>query len=213
MAITTYSELQTAVSDWSHRTVSQVTDFIALAEKRINAVLSSRLGEVETTLTGTIGSRYIALPSGYVANRGLWLTTYGNRIEIVYVTPENLPVIDVTNSQPYYYTIDGSNIAFDYPNSQAFTYTFRFKKGYDIASTSTNDILTRYPNVYLYGALIEASIFARDLNALDMFETKFMMALQECQSSEQENRTLATLGMDSGLVPVRSSNIISGDFN
>lgn len=212
MAITTYSELQTAVTDWSHRSVSQVTDFIALAEKRINAILSSRLGEVETTLTGSVGSRTIALPSGYIANRGLWLTTYGNRIEIIYVTPEALPVVDTTNGQPYYYTIDGSNVTFDYPNSEAFTYTFRYKKGYDIASTSTNDILTRYPGMYLYASMVEASVFARDMNALDMFEAKFMMAFNEFQSSESENRTQATLSMDSELSGDRMSNIITGDL-
>lgn len=213
MAITTYAQLQTAVNDWSHRTVSQVTDFIALAEKRINAALSSRLGEVESTLTGTIGSRYIALPSGYVANRGLWLTTYGNRIEIIFVPPEELPVITTTNGQPYYYTIDGSNVAFDYPNSEAFTYTFRYKKGYDIATTLTNDILTRYPGVYLYGSLVEASAFSRDMNALEMFEAKFEIAMQECQSSEQESRTQAILGIDAELNRGRKPNIISGDIN
>lgn len=212
MAITTYSELQTAVSDWSHRSVSQVTDFIALAEKRINSSLSSRLGEVEVALTGSVGSRTIALPSGYIANRGLWLTTYGNRIEIIYVAPESLPVVDTTNGQPYYYTINGSNISFDYPNSEAFTYTFRYKKGYDIASTSTNDILTRYPGVYLYGALIEAAIFARDISALDMFESKFLMTLQECQNAEFESRTQSVLAIDSELSGERMSNIITGDI-
>ena len=214
MAITTYSELQTEVAAWAHRTdlSSKMTDFIRIAEKRINSALSSRLGEVEVSIVGTIGSRYIALPSGYISNRGLWLTTYGNRIEIEYVTPELIPAIDTSNGQPYYYTIDGSNIAFDYPNSEAFTYTFRYKKGYDIAATLTNDILTNYPGVYLFGSLVEASMYIRDMDMVTAWEGRYQIALQEAQNSEFENRTQAVLFADSALTRLREGNIITGDL-
>jgi len=39
MSIATYSELQTAVADWMHRTdlTAKIPDFITLAESRINA--------------------------------------------------------------------------------------------------------------------------------------------------------------------------------
>lgn len=211
MSITNYTELQTAVSAWAHRSVAQVTDFIDLGETRINAALSSRLAEVEVELTGTIGSRYITLPTGYVANRGLWLTTYGNRIEIYYVPPEDLPVIDNSNSQPTYYTIDGANLAFDCLQSDAFTYTFRYKKGYDIASTTTNDMLTRYPNVYLYAALREASFFANDDNNAQKWEAAYQIALQECISSEFESKAMAILSVDGALLKSdRRDNIYTG---
>lgn len=199
MAISNYAELQTAVASWAHRSTANITDFIDLAESRINAALESRLAEVETTLTATIASRYIALPSGYYNNLGLWLTTYGNRIEIPYVTPEDLAAIDTSNSQPRYYTIDGSNLAFDCPNSIAFTYVLRYKKGYDIASTSTNDILTRYPNVYLYGSLREASLFANDDNNAQKWELAYQQILDECSNAEIKNKTTATLSFDSEL--------------
>lgn len=212
MAISTYVELQTAVASWAHRSTSNITDFIAIAEKRINAALESRLAEVESSLVGVVDSRYIALPTGYYNNISLWLTTYGDRIEIIYVSPESLPVVDVASSQPYYYTITEGNIAFDYPNSQAFAYTFRYKKGYDIASTLTNDILTRYPNVYLYGALREASLFANDDSNTQKWEVTFQQALEECSNAEFKNKTHATLGMDSslGYRAPGSRNIISG---
>jgi len=212
MAISTYAELQTAIAAWAHRSTSNVTDFIDLAESRINAALKSRLAEVEVTLTATVSSRYITLPSRYISNIGLWLTTYGNRIEIFYVSPESLPVISTSNGQPYYYTIDGENVAFDYPNSSAFTYTFRYKKGYDIASTSTNDILTRYPNVYLYGSLREAALFGHDDNDAMKWEAAYQAALEECSNSEFENKTTVTLGFDPAISGYRQGNIISGDI-
>ena len=208
MGISTYTELQTAVTDWSHRSVSQAVDFITLAEKRINTLLASRLSEVDASLVATIGSRYITLPSGFISPYAMWCTTYDPRQEIVYTTPEILPVAS-DSSQPHYYTIDGAYIGFDCPSDIAYTYDFRYKKGYDIASTSTNDILTNYPGVYLYGALVEAAVFARDRADLDIFETKFQTALEEAQIAESQNKANATLFGDSGS---RNANIYNGGF-
>lgn len=67
MAITTYSELKTALANWSKRTdlTAMMGDFIALAESRIQRSLLARAQEVETELTMAPGSRYVALPSDF----------------------------------------------------------------------------------------------------------------------------------------------------
>jgi len=207
MAISTYAELQTAVASWLHRDVSQITDFITLAEKRINSLLDSRIAEVDQTLTATISSRYIALPSGYMRSLGLWLTTYDPRKEVRYEIPENMRVSAATG-QPFYYTIDGSNIAFDCPADQAYTYTLRYKKGYDIASTSTNDILTNYPSLYLYGALADSCMLTREDPAT--FEQRFQVALEEALRTESKNKAHATIQSD--MVSRDRVNIITGDY-
>lgn len=199
MAISNYTELQAAVASWAHRSTSNITDFIALAEKRINAALESRMADVESDLVGVADSRYISLPSGYYNNLGLWIVLSGFRKEIVYVNAQSMPIIEGSPGQPTYYTIDGSNIAFNIENSEAYDYVLRYKKGYDIASTSTNDILTRYPNVYLYSSLREASLFANDDNNAAKWETAYQMALEECSNAEFKNKTLATLGTDTPL--------------
>ena len=198
MAITNYTNLQTAIASWHHRDVPQIPDFISLAEARINNLLESRLSETDTTLTAIISSRYIALPSGFSATLGLWLTTYTPRREIKYILPENLPVDSATNGRPYYYTIDGSNIAFDRPADIAYTYTMRYQASYDIAATSTNDILTNYPDVYLFGSLVEACLFARDDPTI--FEQRFQSAINNAQKSESENKRFATISSDHALI-------------
>ena len=197
MAITNYTNLQTAIASWHHRDVAEIPDFIRLAELRINSMLESRMAEFDTTLTATIATRYIALPTGYSAILGLWLTTYDPRREIRYRLPEDLPVTTLSSGQPYYYTVDGSNIAFERPADIAYTYTLRYQKAYDIASTSTNDILTNYPDVYLFGSLVEACIFAKDDPA--MFEQRFQAAISNAQKSEMENKRFATLSSDHAL--------------
>lgn len=212
MALANYSDLQAAVAAWHHRDPGVIPDCITLAEKRINKLLYDRLAEVETTLTATIGNRYIALPTGYQANYGLWLTTYGNRIEIKYKTPEELPIVTDSNGQPYYYTIDGSNIAFDYPASIAYTFVLRYKKGYDIAATTTNHVMTNHPNCYLFGAMVEASVFSEDDQAALRYEARFQQAIEEAINDEKRNRAMTELSSDASIVGNRFQNIITGDI-
>lgn len=210
MAITNYTNLQTAIASWHHRDVTQIPDFIALAETRINNLLESRLGETDVTLTATIASRYIAITSGFSAILGLWLTTYPPRREIKYRLPENLPVDSATSGQPDYYTIDGSNIAFERPADIAYTYTMRYQASYDIAATSTNDILTNYPDVYLFGSLVEACLFARDDPTI--FEQRFQSAINNAQKSESENKRFATIMTENSLMSSSRQNILNGDL-
>ncbi len=92
MALSNYTQLQAAIATWYKRDSALIPDFITLAESRINAELDSRLSYVESSLVGVVGSRYIALPTGYYSNQALWLTTYGTRTEIIFVTPDQLPV-------------------------------------------------------------------------------------------------------------------------
>ncbi len=211
MAIANYTELQSAIIQWNHRDPGNVPDLITLAEKRINSELASRIGEVEVVLTATIGSRVITLPSGYMSNIGLWLTTYGQRDEILFVSPELIPVTTTSNGQPKYYTVSGSELEFEIPCSAAFTYDFRYKKGFDIATTTTNDILTNYPGLYLFGALIEAALFARDMDILSAWSSRFDAALSEAQRAEFKNKTQAFLAIDAPIVGQKRSNIYAGD--
>ena len=210
MAITNYTELQTAIASWHHRDVAQIPDFISLAEVRINNLFESRLAEVDTTLTATISSRYIALPSGFKSAYALWLTTYDPRREIMYNLPEDLPVDSNSNGRPYFYTIDGSNLAFDRPADIAYTYVLRYKAKYNIAATSANDVLTSYPDVYLFASLVEACLFARDDPTI--FEQRFKSAVENAQLSESKNKRYATIRTDGALVGTRNQNILNGDL-
>ena len=212
MALSNYTQLQAAVATWYKRDSALIPDFITLAESRINAELDSRLSYVESSLVGVVGSRYIALPTGYYSNQALWLTTYGTRTEIIFVTPDQLPVSIDTQGQPTYYTIEGSNIAFEYENNVAHTYTFRYKKAFDIASTSTNHVLTNYPNLYLFGALVEAHSYAKDIEEAQGYEMRYQQALIRAQIQEDKNLSRATMASDPGLIGTPRSNIFAGDM-
>lgn len=211
MAITNYTNLKSSVASWMHRgdLTSLIEDFIDLAETRINNDLSSRLSEMETTLTATIGSRNIALPSGFMRHYALWLTTYMPRREMVYVVPESIPKDD-DNSTPKFYTIIGSNIVFNTTCDIAYTFDFRYKAKYDIATTATNDILTNYPNLYLYASLIEGFSYIEDNDKLEKYSTLYKESLSQVMNTENKSKGLATLRSE--MVGMSTSNIYNGGF-
>ena len=95
--ITTYAELVTALdgtSGYLHRTdlTAKIPDFIKLAESKINRKLRLLLGETESTLTATIGSRLMAVPTRFGSPIELWDTTNEPRTKMLYMQPDLLPV-------------------------------------------------------------------------------------------------------------------------
>jgi hypothetical protein len=214
MSFSNFENLVTNVADWLHRDdlTDRIPDFIRLAESRINRLLPSRQAETETSLTGTVSSRTIALPSGYKEALGLWLTTYTPRQALIYRIPEKL-FISTTSSQPRYFTIDGSNLAFDCPLSQAYTFAFRYREAYNLEQTNTNYLLDTYPGLYLYATLVEAAIYIRDDERLAQWKAIYDTELQEAKTSEARNKNLATLTTDPALSQNARFNIYTGDFN
>lgn len=206
MAITTYTELQTAVASWLHRDVDQIVDFITLAEQEINARLDSRVGEVDASLTATPSSRYITLPTGYIRPLQLWCTYYDPRREVLYVTPQDL-ITSTSESYPTQYTINGASIEFNYPPDVAYTYTLKYKKRYDIASTSTNDILTNYTGIYLYGSLVNSCMLTREDEL--KFERRFENLLDAFITAESKNYSNAKIISESSILGYPELNILS----
>ena len=91
--ITTYAELVTALdgtSGYLHRTdlTAKIPDFIKLAESKINRKLRLLLGETESTLTATIGSRLMAVPTRFGSPIELWDTTNEPRTKMLYMQPD-----------------------------------------------------------------------------------------------------------------------------
>jgi hypothetical protein len=209
MAISTYTELKTAVASWAHRTdlTSVIPDFITLAESRINRLVQLNNTEQETTLTATINVRTIALPAGFIEPKDLWLTYYGDRLGMRYLIPEEMQVYD-TSGQPDYWTIDASNIAFDRPADKAYTFVLRYTGLLTLSDASpTNWLLTNHPDLYLHASLMECAGYIRDAELLGVATSAFNLALQEINDKEHRKQSLATLSTELASGP--RSNILT----
>lgn len=208
MAISTYSELKTAVARWVSRQnqagfSDRVPEFIALAESFINNVLPLRVNIVIEPLTATLSSRSIALPSDFFAAYSLRITT-DQPFEIL--TPASAGDIPYTDQagRPAYWAVDETTIIFDCPCDQAYTFDFRYRKKFALSDASpTNWLLTNCPDVYLYGALYEAGAFIDDGSN---FEAKMKARRDEAVAlaKQMAARSLApaTLRSDDALMAI-----------
>jgi hypothetical protein len=211
MALSTYTALKAAVADWLHRAnlTAQVADFITLAESEINTEMRMRLMETDSTLTLTSGASTVALPARYSEPLFLELVISGQEnTRLTYLTPDQMPTQTGTG-EPRYWTINGANIEFPYDADQAYTLRFHHLADFDLATTETNSLLTKYPGIYLYGALLQAAPYMVNDARIPTWERMYEKLKAKVIKKEGRTRKLATLQTD---VPARRcrTNIIQG---
>lgn len=198
MAISTYSELQTAVANWLNRAdlTSRIPEFIALAQARFNRDLRVPQMLVRSDLA-TIDSRYEDVPSGYLESvRYSLLTTPQTQLE--YLTPEEMDYRRegyAASDTPRYFSVVANTSgtqAFEFlPSpSEAVAATHLYYQAIDL--TTTNWLLTSHPDVVLYGALCEAEPYVMHDERLPMWQMKLDRALASLRASGQRREVPGT---------------------
>lgn len=202
MALANYTDLQASIPSWNfNRADMPVTDLIALAEVRLNRDLRLRMMEVETTLTGVPSSRYIALPSDFLEPLDLWLELTSGRREMTYVTPDMMPNWPQPNF-PIYWTVDGSNVAFEAPVDQAYDFTLRYLQRFALSDASpTNYLLTKHPDLYLAACNVAAAYWLQNDDLLASRQPLYNDALNLVNAEETRSRALAPMRVDLALQP------------
>jgi hypothetical protein len=210
VTIATYTDLQTAITDWLHRTdgafAVRVPDFIRLAEARINRLLNLSTMEIEVSMSMSLGSRFVALPADFNTPITLWMTNYIPRQSLSMCIPSELPVRDNTSARPQYYAIDGPNLAFETLGDQAYPFTFRYTQSLNLSNAvPVNKILQEAPDVYLYGALLETTTYTKDLEAQQEYGALFNLAIEQTNTNQNRNKSLAPLRMEIPLPNARGN--------
>ncbi len=204
MAISTFAELQTALGNWLARAdlSALYADFISLAEARINRNLPLRVYKADATLTGTAASRQVALPSDFLEAYRLQLTTDGSFTELKPATAATMVYIE-TSGEPCEWAINGAYIDLDRPCDQAHTFSFRYRQKLALSDAApTNWLLTNHPDVYLWGALVEAAAYTMDTEFATASNQRFAAAAEELATLDSRNDARATLSMDPALMGV-----------
>ena len=195
MAITNYATLQTAIANWLHRTdlTAVIPDFIRLAESRINRVFSSRGTELEAVLAATQGSEFVNLPSDFGSPIVLWLESFVPRQELILKLSSELEYAPI-RAYPTNYAVKSNQIQFDRIADADYPLRLRYVQNIDLATTDTNYILENYPDIYLFGALVEAAVYIRDMEQMQIWQQKLDMTMNEAQSNENtvKNTLLVT---------------------
>lgn len=193
MALGTYAGLKTAVADWLTRSdlTAYIPDFIALAEADFYARL--RILPMETAEDLAITSDTVALPTGWLETQRLYLD--GNpRRALEYVTPFQASerfAFPGDGAQVMAYTIEGGNLRFLPSAGAGGTGKILYYKRPDALSADgdTNHVLTNYPGIYLFGALMQATAFIQDDARVALWSAAYQQQIEQCIKADRQART------------------------
>jgi hypothetical protein len=166
MAITTYSELKSAVADWLLRDdlTSVIPSFISLAEAKFNRRIRDYRMVSRTTFT--VDGEYEDVPADWLQTIRYQLNT-SPITTLEYVTPDQAAeerAVFSASARPKFFTVVGSTLQHvptpDGSYTGELTYYAKIPTLTDVATS--NWLLTAAPDVYLYGALLEAAPYLDD---------------------------------------------------
>lgn len=184
MAISTYAELQTAVSNWLDRSdlTNRIPEFIALAESRIARKLRIREMETESDVTLVSGTRTAAVPTGFREVRRVYLNT-SPITELEYMTPNDYwgRYAGTNTGKPVVYTVEGTNLVFGPTPDSGYTAKVLHYKAFDGLATSAHGVFTSNPDVYLYGSLLAAEPFLKNDKRVAMWKSLFDESMMELE--------------------------------
>lgn len=164
MSISDFGELKTAVANWLTRSelTPRIPEFVALGEARLFTDLRCREIEATATISTTSSQREDPLPTRFVQGRGLYITGSPSvRLEFRSIAEYWSVYSDFTEAKPSYYTISADNFVWGAVPDAVYSIVVEHyaRPAAFSGDSDTNAVIDRWPNLYLYTALLEAAPF------------------------------------------------------
>jgi len=197
MALDTFSGLKTTIADYLNRDdlTSIIPSFITLAEAKFNRKL--RVRQMVKRATATIDTQYFAFPTDWLQAKQFVLNT--NPITYLeYVTnfqgDELRATTAISVGKPQYYSFVGSQIEVipspDTGYTGELTYYGKIPALSD--SNTSNWLLAYAPDLYLYGALLEASPYLKDDERLAVWGNLYISSIGDIEIADQRASVAST---------------------
>lgn len=192
MAISNYTELKASIASWLfNRTdlAAAIPDYITLAEAQINRRLRVRQ-MVTNNQAISISSEYVAAPADHLEPLRFSFLVGTETRRLNYISPERVNEFKagVTGTgAPQSYTLVGSQFQFVPAPDQTYTGEFTYYATIPALSDGnpTNWLLTKYPDAYLYGALLQAAPYLADDDRVTMWSGFFESILDDIEKSNR----------------------------
>ena len=183
MALNDYAALQASIASFLARDdLTNIADFISLAEARMGRELDTRSQERRAIATTVIGEETISLPTDLREVRMVKINSSPVNV-LEFMTPNTLfeTHSSTANGTPQSYTIIGTEIALRPTPDSVLSVEIIY--GESIAALSatntTNTVLTRHPDAYLYGSLVAACTFLMDDQRVAQYDAIFSRIISE----------------------------------
>jgi hypothetical protein len=187
--ITNYATLQSAIADYLNRAdlTAQIQTFIQFAEADLNTRLRSR--EMIVNATATSDGQFVALPPDWLEAINMMIV--GGQSPLRYITPDEADTIikAKTYTSTRFYSMTTGIIELVPPAVDDITIDMVYYGKIPALSTAntTNWLLTKAPDVYLYGALVHAAPFLMDDQRIPVFGNIYLKRVEELNQESQKS--------------------------
>ncbi len=187
--ITNYSTLKSTIADYLNRAdlTSQIETFIQFAEADMNTRLRCREQIVRAEATSS--AEYVQLPADWLEAINLHIV--GGQQPLRYIT---LDEADIVNKEqiyvgPHYYSLmNGAIEIVPAPAEDIDIEMIYYAKIPALSNqNTTNWLLTKAPDVYLYGALTHAAPFLMDDQRIPVFAQIYLTRTQALIDESQKS--------------------------
>jgi hypothetical protein len=190
MAITTYAELKTSITDFLNRDdLTTVTPtFISLAEADMQRRV--RHWRQEKRSNANLNSRYSDVPSDFLEVIRFGVTGDNNStLEMI----SQSQMLDRrmqngnTSGSPRYYALTAGEIEL-FPSPSAITSTelYYYSKIDPLSdSTASNWMLANHPDAYLYGSLVHSAPYLSDDSRITMWAALYQSAIDAINAESE----------------------------
>ena len=189
MALTTYAELKTSIGDWLNRSdlTSVIPDFISLAEAQVERTLRTR--QMIVRANASVDVQYGAVPADFLEVKSLKLTSTNPQTPLSFLSIDALDnemTKHTASGRPKFFGIVGGQFRIvPTPDSNYTTeLTYYAKLSKLSTSNTTNWLLTSNPDIYLYGALLQAAPYLQDDARIQTWATLYERALNDSQTAD-----------------------------
>lgn len=185
----TYAGLQTSVGDFLNRTdlLATIPDFIRLAEAQLDRLI--RCNDMINSTTLSISSQATALPADFNGAVSFELPA-GTGLPLRYERPEGLRALLQNAYQlpgtPIAWSIIGPNLETAPAPSGTFVCPFAYYGRIPAltSSNTTNWLIVKHPDAYLYGALVQSAPYLKDDDRLQAWGMLFQKAVADINTND-----------------------------
>lgn len=189
--ITNYTTLVSTVADYLNRQdlTAQIPTFIQFAEADMNTRLRTR--EMIIRATTTNDDEFVRLPLDYL--EGINLQIVGGKSPLRYITLDEADIVNAGQgyTSPTFYSL--MNGAIELVPAPATGVDVQIEMVYYgkitalSESNQTNWLLTKAPDVYLYGALTHAAPFLMDDQRISVFGSFYSQRIEALNDESQKS--------------------------
>ena len=204
MALTNYDDLKASIADFLNRDdlTAVIPDFITLAEGQLNKEL--RHWRMQDRVVATVDSQYTALPNNFLEPVRMVKTSGEFQIlELVgalEISKLRQGANDNTGVPRVYTILDQAFEVFPSPDGDHTLELTYYEEIPDLATNSTNWLMTYFPSAYLYGSLIHSAPYLSEANRIAEWSALYQKAINDINAESER----ATTGGSGRRMKIRS---------